>query len=196
MRYWLLAQIMLGSMGLCLVWPDTQGLGPLWPIRGEYCDHWPITAHLVDVLHEHVVQSLQTLLVVILVKAGEHHLQLFDWINQMLKMSTIFSPFFPESHWETLFLVFLFLPNQEATKTGIYQYFRLALMFSSSSRSTVGPQNSPSRCGWMAITTSGFSTFLVWINLSKCGVIVNDIHTANQYLQYLERMPSIALSFS
>jgi hypothetical protein len=34
MRYWLLAQIMLGSCGVCLTWPDTQGLGP-WHITSS-----------------------------------------------------------------------------------------------------------------------------------------------------------------
>ena len=42
-----------------------------------------------------------------------------------------------------------------------------AIAFSSRSMSTVGPQNSPSSRGWIAITTSGFSTFLVWINLKN-----------------------------
>ena len=107
MRYWLLAQIMLGSMGLCLVWPDTQGLGPLWPIRGEYCVHWPITAHLVDVLDEHVVQPLQALLVVILVEAGEYNLKIFDgcWYCQKYLTAN------PKKVIETVFLVYSWRKN-------------------------------------------------------------------------------------
>ena len=35
MRYWLLAQIMFGSCGVCFTWPDTHGFGP-WETESSH----------------------------------------------------------------------------------------------------------------------------------------------------------------
>ena len=177
MRYWLLAQIMFGSCGVCFTCPLTQGFIP-WKsdfsqfIFGFSCFSPNTLLFLSKICFWSRLRVYLAYNILSFVDVGFRG-SLFNLIWSFQKnwgdyLENIFSKYVVQSLKGLLEVLLIECrecwEEKNVDKNQNFNFLPVTT-FSSSRRSTVGPQNSPSRWGWIAITMSGTSTFFAWMNL-------------------------------